>query len=284
MAIKIGMANDLIGQALDTLVSIMEAMIDTHTHTVRLARTHGQPAVPDSFGRRLEVLTAQVGRNAQEVHVVPGKIAGPVGSNRTAPVSKEIEYAVLDAFGLGCACGTPEHQPPCSQIVPRDFLGRWANDLTMVVNTIAAVGMEIRLLAQAAIGEVAEGRGPAYAGSSAMPHKRNPSQSERLTGLARMARAMNLALSEGIEQWNDRDLAHSSVERVFVPLLAGITEYAILSLTDILTDLQIDTVAMTNNLAAAGSRPESHDKMVALQLTGLSYTEAARAAQTKEEI
>jgi adenylosuccinate lyase len=284
LAIKVMVTNDLILEATEQTMDTLWTLVEAHLGTPRLARTHGQPAVPDTLGHRFEVLYGQIGR-CTHLPRVPGKLSGPVGSYCTPAIDRVIEAAVLDALGLMCNCEDPEHQPECSQIVPRDFLSRWAWAVADLVGAFAAVGTEVRLLAHSGVREASEGRSGGYVGSSAMPHKRNPNQSERLTGLARMARSAALAISEGIEQWHDRDLAHSSVEREFVPMLAGLGHYSARLTNEILTNLQIDTERMGVNLMQDLEQAQTHHRMVALQLKGTPYRQAAieALATTKEE-
>lgn len=281
LALRVNKSTEFIQSATGNLIQAMDDLIERTEDLPRLARTHGQPAVPDTFGRRLRVLEGQVVRCA-DMGLMTGKIGGPVGSHLTEAASAQVQHLVMSAFDMTCEHDDPDHHPECSQIVPRDFIARWANDCATLTSAIAAIAMEIRLLSQYAIGEVAEGRDEAYVGSSAMPHKRNPNQSERCTGLARMARVMALALNEGIEQWNDRDLAHSCVEREFVPLLAGITEYAAMLMANVISDLEVNPNQMAMNLDLAGDLTSTHQRMVELQLGGMPYTEAAVAALTKE--
>lgn len=283
LAMKVQMANEHILVAWAEVIDVMDGLIGKYGATPYLARTHGQPAVPDRFGRRMDVLMSAVGRCGQ-LPDIPGKISGPVGSFGSRAVTKEIERQVLEVFSLTCTCPGASHHPECSQIVPRDYHSRWAWAVADLVSAYAAVAMDVRLLAHSQVGEVSEGRGSGYVGSSAMPHKRNPNQSERMTGLARMARTMALAVSEGIEQWHDRDLAHSSVEREFIPALAGIAHYAGLQMVEILTNLQIHDEVMWSNLMAHYDEATTHDRMVELQLGGMPYKQAAKAAvNTKEE-
>jgi adenylosuccinate lyase len=239
-------------------------------------------AVPDYYGRRLRVLQGQIGR-CGELPKIPGKLSGPVGSFATKAVHPTIEWELLRSMGLTCDCDDPSHRPPASQIVPRDYLSRWAWAVADLVSAYAALAMDIRLMSHSGVREVREGRGPGYTGSSAMPHKRNPNRCERMTGLARMARTAALAIAEGIEQWHERDLAHSSVEREFVPLLAGLGHYSGLLMNEVLTTLEVDAEQMWANLQANYTDAFTHERMVDLQLDGIPYHKAAKAAVLTEE-
>lgn len=267
-ALRANVANEMIRRSAKSLVVTLGTLALEHQYTPRLARTHGQAAVPDSFGRRLGMLAEQVGRCQENMTDIPGKLSGPVGSYRQ--ISREVEQEALAALGFT----GPEDYPICSQIVPRDYHSRWAWGIADLVSACAAIGLEVRLLSHSGVAEVVEWKGGEYTGSSAMPGKVNPNYSERLGGLARLARSAALAMSEGIEQWHDRDLVHSSVERVYLPMLCGLGDHATSLATQIVENLQINTDVMEEALEGAGRWAGSHDYLTQLLLKGTPYQEA----------
>ena len=275
-AYRICIANAVIRTHVEIVTSALNATAEENKNTERLARTHGQPAIPDTIGRRFNVLAEQIARCSFSITDIPGKISGPVGSYRH--ITPEVEQQVLSELGMWeTADGEAPGPPACSQIVPRDFYSRWAWGMADLVSSCAAVGLEVRLMA--AHQEAREGRPVGYTGSSAMPHKHNPNRSERLTGLGRIARSAAFAISEGIEQWQDRDLAHSSVERTYLPMLCGLADHALYLVAEILVWLEFNDANLRQNLSNAGREPYSHDHLTMLLREGTPYAQAVERTQ-----
>lgn len=277
LALRVNVSTRLIHDAGVQALAPLARFISQHEQTPMLARTHGQPAVPDTLGRRFDSLGAGIYRCLNDLEALPGKISGPVGSHRHPVVSQEVELDVLESLGL-------DQSPPIStQIVPRDYLTRWVDACARIASSVAAVGLEVRLMSQHGIEEMTETHGRDYQGSSAMPHKNNPYLSERLAGLARLVRSAAGAVGQGIEQWGCHDLAHSSVERELLPQIASATETGLHMLREILDGLQVNQDRLLDRLAEAHEQATSHDRMVELQLAGTPYTDAARLAATTKE-
>lgn len=257
-----------IGGALINVSNHLEGWAKTHHSTRRLGRTHGQAAAPSNLGHVFEVfaaafLRAELNLRRATRDAAVCKISGPVGiPSEVLPPS--IEARVADKLGLRPA-------GPSTQIAFRDRLARWALELVVIATLVEAVAMEIRLMCHSQVGEARDGGGST---SSAMSHKRNPNRAERLCGLGRMARAAAAPLTEGIVQWHERDLAHSSVERVLLPQLVGSIHYSLRLLDDILGDLRFDDGAMALNLSEHGSLIQSHALQTRYQVNGLGYLDA----------
>lgn len=247
-----------------------------HLDKPRLGRTHGQPAVPTTFGNRYADLTHQADRAASRLtqarrDLEIGMLNGPTGGHHH--IRPETETTALEILGL-----TPA--PATTQVIARDSLTHYAAALIGLVETCAALAMEIRLGTHHAINEYSERRPEGYIGSSAMPHKRNPSDAERITGLARIARQVYPALAESVEQWHERDISQSSVERVLMPQLTGITHYVLRWGQDALRNLEINVSAALYHL---DQHPEAgtHMAMACAQTAGMSYLDARLAAKNR---
>ena len=242
----------------------------------RLGRTHGQPAIPTTFGHRYADLAHQVDRGAHRLtqarrDLETGMLNGPTGGYHH--INPETERLALEILGLRPA-------PATTQLIPRDSLTHYAATLIGLVQTCAALAMEIRLGTHHSIHEYSERRPAHYIGSSAMPHKRNPSDAERITGLARIARQTYPALAESVEQWHERDISQSSVERVLMPQLTGIAHYCLLWAQDALRNLEIDTTAASHHLHAE-TAAGTHAAMAAAQNAGMSYLDARLTANNR---
>lgn len=247
-----------------------------HLDKPRLGRTHGQPAVPTTFGNRYADLTHQVDRAAHRLtqarrDLEVGMLNGPTGGHHH--IRPETETTALGILGL-----TPA--PATTQVIARDSLTHYAATLIGLVETCAALAMEIRLGTHHAINEYSERRPAGYIGSSAMPHKRNPSDAERITGLARIARQAYPALAESVEQWHERDISQSSVERVLMPQLTGIAHYCLTWAQDAIRNLEINVSAALYHL---DQHPEigTHMAMACAQTAGMSYLDARLTASNR---
>lgn len=230
----------------DEAVILREALSNRaldHRETYRIGRTHGQAAEPVKFAAQLRRLRAVVARAANGLltNPVPMKLSGPVGSGAYNP--PDIENLVMQQSGLsadGCA----------SQVVARDYYTTWAFHVLQLALAVEGIATEIRLSAQTGIEEIAEPFGAEQVGSSSMPHKRNPVRSERLCGLARLARGLFLPILETSGAlWGERDISNSSVERVALRDLVVLTGWMLSECTDLVTDLVVDAERMRDNLA-----------------------------------
>lgn len=237
--------------------------------TPRLGRTHGQPAVPTTYGMRYADLAAQAHRAARRLDaarhdVETGKINGPTGGHHC--ISPAIEATTLEILQLAPAGIT-------TQIIARDSLTHYTAALIGTVQAVAAFATEIRLSRHESIADTYQAYPAGYVGSSAMPHKTNPSDAERITGLARIARSVYAPIAESTEQWHERDISQSSVERVLMPQITGIAHYCLRWGAATAAALTVDATRATVQL---NRRPETgtHDAMYHAQLAGLSYHQA----------
>jgi adenylosuccinate lyase len=194
-------------------------------------------------------------------------ISGPVGSY--LHVSPAVEALVAERLGLRVAGAQ-------SQIVTRDALAVWVAQMAGIVTVCEAIGLELRLMQHASISEALP---PAGVGSSAMPHKNNPSRAERLAGLGRLARSFYEPVAAGVPQWHERDMAHSSVERVTLPQLAGITSFALAEATELLTRTNFDAKRMHAAFDSSLLDAHTHSAQTALQLAGVPHGEAQRVTR-----
>ena len=253
-------------------VGLRNALADQaweHRATPRLGRTHGQAATETAWGYRLADLAHAVDRCVWRLadvadQVGVAKISGPVGTYTYTP--REVESAVAAAFGLRPA-------GVATQIVMRDGLATWAGVLATTAAVCEAVALEVRLGSHAQVGELREADG-GRRGSSAMPHKSNPIVSERVCGLARLARSSFEPLVAGVAQFHERDLAHSSVERSLLPQLSGATAVALELTTQVVSELQAYPLTMLANLRKHPVDTETHAAQTALLLAGASHRQA----------
>lgn len=263
------------------LTDTLLAFADQHLDTARLGRTHGQAAVPDSLGHKfadLGLAAARATRRHQEaradLEVI--KISGPTGAYHE--IDPQIEADVAAHFAIKPA-------PLATQIVARDSLAHWAATCAGLVAVCEGLALEVRLSSHSGVGELAEGHhGTGRKGSSAMPHKHNPTDSERICGLARLVYSGLAPLHQSVAQWHERDIAHSSVERVLVPQIAGATHYAVRLATQIVQHLRVDRQALDEGLRRARHNTGAHSRMVALQLAGAPYAEAHAQATTTTKL
>lgn len=241
-AIRISQATRILCGDAQKLTHELAALGQRHP-VWRLGRTHGQAADPVRFDWQMARLAAAVDRaaNALEVGGVPMKLSGPVGSYAYNP--EGVEFTVAQDLGLDVC----QHS---SQVVPRDFYARWAFDVVQLACAVEAIATEIRIGAQDGIDELTEYFEPGQVGSSAMPHKHNPIRSERLCGLARVARAYLFPILEtsgGL--WSERDISNSSVERVALRDLACLTGWMVTEATAVVQGLLVHNVTIADNLA-----------------------------------
>jgi adenylosuccinate lyase len=240
-----------------------------------IGRTHGIWAEPTSFGLKLANWAFEVERDHERLvdavnGVAVGKISGAVGTYAHTPPF--VESYVCDALGLNIA-------PASTQVVGRDRHAHFLSVLALIGATIERFATEIRLLQRSEVGEVRESFGPGQKGSSAMPHKRNPIASENLTGVARLLRGYSSAGLENVALWHERDISHSSVERVALPDATSILHYALRRLTKLIDNLVVDTGQMSANLDSTRGLVYSQAVLLALIDTGLTRGDAYRIVQ-----
>jgi adenylosuccinate lyase len=275
--VRLAQVSELLVAAADRLVASLRDHALAHQHTVQVGRTHGQHAAPTVWGLRVADFAFAVARCRDRLaqargEVAVAKISGPVGSY--AGVSPGIERRVASALGL-------RPSPVSTQVVMRDSIAHWMSCLALLASVCEAVALEVRHGARSEVAELSESFRDGQAGSSAMPHKRNPVSAEKICGLARVVRGYVNPVMEGVALWNQRDISHSSVERICLPDASAILEHLLTSTTELIDDLVVDADRMRDNLAAAGSTVFSHAALTVLLDAGLDRRRAYAMIQKR---
>jgi adenylosuccinate lyase len=275
LSVLMARAADLITASVERVHRALAALARAHRDTVMAGRTHGVHAEPTTFGLKAALWYAEVERGlarlrrAREVIAV-GKISGEVGTFAHTP--PEIEAYVCAHLGLVPA-------PISSQVLQRDRHAEYLAHLAVLAGTLEKIATEIRTLQRTEIREVEEPFREGQTGSSAMPHKRNPIICERVAGLARVLRGYAVSALENIALWGERDITHSSVERVIIPDATTLVEYMARSLAGVLEGLRVYPERMRENLDRSGGVVFSHQVLLALLAKGISRDEAYRIVQ-----
>ncbi len=275
LAVLMVRAADLIMVSLERLRRALAVLAENHRYTVMAGRTHGVHAEPTTFGLKAALWYAEVDRGlgrvrrAREVIAV-GKISGEVGTFAHTP--PEVEAYICAHLGLAPA-------PVSSQVLQRDRHAEYLAHLAVVAGTLEKIATEIRTLQRTEIREVEEPFREGQTGSSAMPHKRNPIICERVAGLARVMRAHALAALENIALWGERDITHSSVERVIIPDATTLLDYMARQLAAVIEGLRVYPERMQENLGRTGGLVFSHQVLLALLEKGIGRDEAYRIVQ-----
>ncbi len=268
-------ASDLLLEDLDKLLGVLKKRAFEFKDVVEMGRSHNIHAEPITFGLKLAVWYSEMERNRERMMqaregVRVGKISGAVGTfANTAP---EIEEAVCERLGLKSAAVS-------TQIIQRDRHAQFFTTLAIIGSSIEKIATQVRLLQHTEIREVEEYFSPGQKGSSAMPHKRNPISSENLSGLARVLRGNGMAAMENVALWHERDISHSSVERVIGPDSTILLDYMLGRLTRVVERLTVFPDNMKRNMAVSGNLFFSQQVMLSLIQKGLSREEAYRMVQ-----
>ena len=267
-------AADLMIAASGELLGTLIEMARTHRDTVMIGRTHGIHAEPTTFGAKVALWALQVDRDRQRLRaardaVAVMKLSGAVGTYSNIP--PEVEAFVGDALGL-----TPV---PATQVVARDRHAEFLYACSSVAATCELMAVELRHLQRTEVREVQEGFKPGQKGSSAMPHKRNPISAETISGLARVVRSNLLAGLQDIALWHERDISHSSVERVILPDSSQLAYYMMRRLRRLLTGLVVMPERMQANLDASYGLVFSQPVLLSLVQGGKTRDEAYRIVQ-----
>jgi adenylosuccinate lyase len=267
-------AIDLLIDASSDLVHTLVALAREHRDTVMIGRTHGVHAEPTTFGAKVALWAAQVDRDrtrlrAARESIAVMKLSGAVGTYSNIP--PEVEAHVGDALGLRPVAAT--------QVIARDRHAEFLYACASASATCELVAVELRHLQLTEVREVQEGFKPGQKGSSAMPHKRNPISAETISGLARVVRSNLLAGLQDVALWHERDISHSSVERVILPDSAQLTFYALRRLRRQLEGLVVMPERMVANLEASHGLVFSQPVLLGLVQTGLSRDDAYRIVQ-----
>jgi adenylosuccinate lyase len=263
-------AADLLIADLDALLAALKARAYEHKHTLTVGRSHGVHAEPTTFGLKLASAYAEFARARERMvrareEVATCAISGAVGT--FAHVDPRVEEYVAKKLGL-----TPE--PISTQVVPRDRHALYFTTLAVIASSVERFSVEIRHLQRTEVLEAEEFFSAGQRGSSAMPHKRNPVLSENLTGLARLVRGYALPALENVSLWHERDISHSSVERVIGPDATIALDFALARLTEIVKGLVIYPERMRANLDLLGGLIHSQRVLLALTAAGVPREEA----------
>ncbi len=271
----LGEAGQLLLEALVELHAVVKRRAFEFRDTPMIGRTHGIWAEPTSFGLKLASWAFEIERDHDRLAdavagVAVGAISGAVGTYAHTPPS--VESYVCDRLGLNL-------EPASTQVVARDRHAHFLSTLALTGATIERIATEIRHLQRSEVAEARESFGKGQKGSSAMPHKRNPIASENLTGIARVLRGYASAGLEDVALWHERDISHSSVERIVLPDATTALHYALRRLTRVVDGLFVDTDRMAQNLAATRGLVYSQAVLLALIDGGLTRDEAYRIVQ-----
>jgi len=244
LALQLGRAAELLIAAQERLRAALGALARRHKDTVIVGRTHGVHAEPTTFGLKAAVWYTEAGRNLERLErartaVMVGKLSGAVGN--FAHVDPDLEEEVCRELGLTPAAVT-------TQIVQRDRHAEFCTVLAIAAASLEKIALEVRGLQRTEVLELQEPFTEGQKGSSAMPHKRNPELSERICGLARVVRSNALAALENVALWHERDISHSSVERVILPDSTILLDYLLDLTTIVVEGLEVDPARMAENL------------------------------------
>ena len=271
----LGEAGQLLLGALVELHTVVKRRAFEFKDTPMIGRTHGIWAEPTSFGLKLASWAFEIERDHDRLAeavagVAVGAISGADGTYAHTPPS--VESYVSDRLGLNL-------EPASTQVVARDRHAHFLSTLALTGATIERIATEIRHLQRSEVAEARESFGKDQKGSSAMPHKRNPIASENLTGIARVLRGYASAGLEDVALWHERDISHSSVERIVLPDATTVLHYALRRLTRVIDGLFVDTDRMSQNLEATRGLVYSQAVLLALIDAGLTRDEAYRIVQ-----
>lgn len=274
-ALQIKAASQIIAHDLEQLRDVLARRAQEFRHTPMIGRTHGIHAEPITFGLKLANWYTEIERNiqrfqraAEELRV--GKLSGAVGT--FAHLEPEMEEKICHRLGL-------EPAPISSQVIQRDRHAYYVATLAIIASTLDKIATEIRHLQRTEVREAEEFFSPKQKGSSAMPHKRNPITCEQISGLARVVRANSQAALENVVLWHERDISHSSVERVILPDSTILVDYLLNKTTNLIATLLVYPARMMKNLESTGGLVFSGQLLLDLAESGMSREDAYRLVQ-----
>ncbi len=265
---------ELILGAMNELITKLQELAQLHRDTVMIGRTHGIHAEPTTFGAKVALWAMQVDRDRSRMRaareaIAVCKLSGAVGTYSN--ISPDVEADVAKSLGLVAV--------PATQVVARDRHAEFLWACASLGSTIEAIAVELRHLQRTEVSEVREGFKAGQKGSSAMPHKRNPISAETLTGLSRVLRSNLQTGLQNVALWHERDISHSSAERIVLPDSAMLAYYVTKRLTRVLANLEVDTQRMLDNLDSSFGVVFSQPVLLALVDSGLSRDDAYRIVQ-----
>ena len=275
LSLQLVEASKLLNQDIKELISVLVEKALEHKYTLMIGRTHGIHAEPISFGLKLALWTEEMRRNLKRLAeaskmIAVGKISGAVGTYAT--VSPEVEEKACAKLALAPA-------PISNQVLQRDRHAQFATTLAIIAGSLEKFATEIRALQKTEIREVEEPFSPGQTGSSAMPHKRNPELCERICGLSRLIRGYALTSMENIALWHERDISHSSTERIILPDACIVLDYCLSIFTSVIAGLLVYPKKMRKNLELTKGLVFSQQVMLALIDKGLSRQQAYKIVQ-----
>ncbi len=275
LAVQLSRAADLLIEDIDLLLAALRRRAFEHKMTPCIGRSHGIHAEPTTFGLKLAGFHAEFARNrtrllAARAEIATCAISGAVGT--FANIDPFVEAHVARQMGL-------EPEPVSSQVIPRDRHAAFFATLAVIASSIERLAVEIRHLQRTELREAEEYFAPGQKGSSAMPHKRNPVLSENITGLARLVRSMAIPALENVALWHERDISHSSVERVIGPDATIALDFALVRAARVIDRLVVYPEAMQRSLDALGGLVHSQRVLLALTQAGMSREDAYRTVQ-----
>ncbi|MFN2469020.1 MAG: adenylosuccinate lyase [Gaiellaceae bacterium] len=275
LALQVRDAGALLLEGVERALAAVVARAEEHRDTPIMGRTHGMHAEPTTFGLKLAGWAFELNRSRTRLRQAlegmrVGKLSGAVGTY--ASIDPEVERVACERLGL-------EPDPASTQVVSRDRHAELLTSLALVASSLERFALEIRHLARTEVGEVAEPFGRGQKGSSAMPHKRNPITAERICGLARVVRAAALVGLENVALWHERDISHSSAERVMIPDAFLALDYMLDRVAWLVEGLVVRPERMQANLDASRGLHRSQRLLLALVDSGLDRDTAYRLVQ-----
>ncbi|MCZ6446785.1 MAG: adenylosuccinate lyase [Alphaproteobacteria bacterium] len=275
LAVQLTQAADILLADIDALATALKRRAMEHKHTICVGRSHGIHAEPTTFGLKLAGFYAEFRRNrgrllAARADIATCAISGAVGT--FANIDPFVERYVAEKMGLAV-------EPVSTQVIPRDRHAAFFATLGVIASSIERLAVEIRHLQRTELREAGEYFAPGQKGSSAMPHKRNPILMENLTGLARMVRSMVVPALENVALWHERDISHSSVERMIGPDATVTLDFALNRATGVIEKLLVYPENMRRNLDQLGGLVFSQRVLLALTQKGMSREDAYQAVQ-----
>lgn len=275
LAVQLARASDLLIAGIDRVLAAIKTRAKEHKYTPTIGRSHGIHAEPVTFGLKLAEAYAEFARCrarmvAARAEIATCAISGAVGT--FANIDPRVEAHVAEKMGLTV-------EPVSTQVIPRDRHAMFFATLGVIASSIERVAVEIRHLQRTEVLEAEEYFSPGQKGSSAMPHKRNPVLTENLTGLARMVRAYSIPAMENVALWHERDISHSSVERMIGPDATITLDFALNRLAGVIEKLVVYPERMAQNMDRLGGLVHSQRILLALTQAGVSREDAYRLVQ-----
>jgi adenylosuccinate lyase len=275
LAVQLARAADILLEDIDEIVEALKARALEHKYTVCIGRSHGIHAEPTTFGLKLAGFYAEWERNRRRLvqareEIATCAISGAVGT--FANIEPAVEAHVASKLELVV-------EPISTQVIPRDRHAAFFSTLAVIASSVERLATEIRHLQRSEVGEASEYFSPGQKGSSAMPHKKNPILSENLTGLARIVRAYAMPALEDVALWHERDISHSSVERVIGPDATVTLDFALHRIAGVVRNLVVHVDAMRANIDRLGGLIFSQKVLLALTQKGAGREDAYRIVQ-----